>query len=145
MRSESRLKSVPKNLWDEMFARHAREREELLRWEDRRQIWKRASITGTVRVLDSGDNTASATDRETGNSLMAASSTSTETIQLPDALPKTTSATDKKTEDQFVSKHLESGVGIRSGCKEKRIKFDGDPLNCQLQVSSTRKISCVIM
>jgi hypothetical protein len=143
MRSESRLKSAPKNLWDEMFARHAREREELLRWEDRRQIWKRASSTETVRVLDTSCRMASATDQETRNSLMAASST--ETIQLLDASPKTTSVTDEKTEDQFVSEHSESGVGIRSACKGKRIKFDGDPLNCQLQISSTRKISCVIM
>ncbi|KAJ8457100.1 hypothetical protein ONZ45_g18451 [Pleurotus djamor] len=30
------IKPAPKSLWDELFARHAREREDLLRWEDRR-------------------------------------------------------------------------------------------------------------
>ncbi|KAI1791150.1 hypothetical protein LXA43DRAFT_920768 [Ganoderma leucocontextum] len=29
-----RLRAVPRNLWDELFARHQREREELLRWEE---------------------------------------------------------------------------------------------------------------
>jgi len=40
--------SAPKSLWDELFLRHQREREELLRWDDRRL--KRTISTETVRA-----------------------------------------------------------------------------------------------
>ena len=133
----SYLKLAPKSKWDEMFARQAQEREDLLRWDDRRQILKRPSSAETVRVLD---KTASAIDEETGDSLMTV-----ETMQLLDTLSNTTSATDKETEDQFVPKNFQSGVDIRSVHKGKRTKFDGDSVNPQPQVSSRRKFSCTIM
>ena len=60
----SYLKPAPKNLWDEMFARHAREREELLRWDERQQKLKRTSSMETVRILDTSPETASTTDDE---------------------------------------------------------------------------------
>jgi len=63
----SYLKPAPKNLWDEMFARHAREREELLRWDERQQRLKRTSSMDTVRVLDTPSETASTIDEETGD------------------------------------------------------------------------------
>lgn len=46
------MKPAPKNLWDEMFLRHAREREELLRWDEKRQKLKRTSSMETLRFLD---------------------------------------------------------------------------------------------
>lgn len=48
----SYLKPAPKNLWDEMFLRHAREREELLRWDEKQQKLKRTSSMETLRILD---------------------------------------------------------------------------------------------
>jgi hypothetical protein len=41
------FRSAPKSLWDALFARHQREREELLRWEDRRP--HRSSSLETIR------------------------------------------------------------------------------------------------
>jgi hypothetical protein len=46
------MKPAPNNLWDEMFLRHAREREELLRWDERQQKLNRTSSMETLRVLD---------------------------------------------------------------------------------------------
>ncbi|KDQ22395.1 hypothetical protein PLEOSDRAFT_1109506 [Pleurotus ostreatus PC15] len=42
------LHPAPKSLWDEMFARHAREREELLRWEDNQKRLKRTASMETI-------------------------------------------------------------------------------------------------
>jgi hypothetical protein len=64
----SYLKPAPKNLWDEMFARHAREREELLRWDER---MKRTSSMETVRVLDTLPEVTYTTDEETDHSAVA--------------------------------------------------------------------------
>lgn len=58
------LKPAPKNLWDEMFLRHAREREELLRWDDRQQRLNRTSSMETVRVLDTAPSEMAFTDDE---------------------------------------------------------------------------------
>ncbi|KAF9493054.1 hypothetical protein BDN71DRAFT_1450754 [Pleurotus eryngii] len=46
------LHPVPKSLWDEMFARHAREREELLRWEDNQKRLKRTASMETIMPGD---------------------------------------------------------------------------------------------
>jgi hypothetical protein len=51
-------KPAPRNLWDEMFARHAREREELLRWDERQQKLKKTSSMETVRVASTADDEA---------------------------------------------------------------------------------------
>jgi hypothetical protein len=139
----SYLKLAPKSKWDEMFARHTREREDLLRWDDRRQVLKRPSSAETVRVLDTSSKRASATHEKTSDSLMTTSST--EALQLLDNLSETTSVTDEKTEDQFASKNFQSGVDIRSVHEGKRTKFDGDSVNHQSRVSSRRKFSCIIM
>jgi hypothetical protein len=139
----SYLKPAPKSIWEEMFARHAREREDLLRWDDKRQMLKRPSSADTVRVLGPLSQRASATDEETSDSLMTTSST--ETVQLPDNLSKTTSTTGKKTEDQFMSKDIQSGIDMRSEHKGKRTKSDGESVNRQSQVSSRWKFSCVVM
>jgi len=62
-------KPAPKNLWDEMFLRHAREREELLRWDDKQQRLKRTSSMETVRVLDTAPSeTESTADEATDSS-----------------------------------------------------------------------------
>jgi hypothetical protein len=42
------IKPAPKNLWEEMFVRHERERQELLRWEDAKTL-KRTSSMDTIR------------------------------------------------------------------------------------------------
>jgi len=55
------VKPAPKNLWDEMFFRHAREREELLRWDDRKQRLNRTSSMETLRVLDTLPSEAGST------------------------------------------------------------------------------------
>ncbi|TDL19614.1 acyl-CoA N-acyltransferase, partial [Rickenella mellea] len=47
LRTTLSLRTAPKTLWDEMFLRHQREREELLRWDDRRM--KRSSSMETIR------------------------------------------------------------------------------------------------
>ena len=46
-----RLRAVPRNMWDELFARHQREREELLMWEESRGRLglRRSGSTETVR------------------------------------------------------------------------------------------------
>ena len=63
----SYLKPAPKSLWDEMFARHAREREALLRWEEGQQKLKRTSSMETVRFLDTVSETASTSGEESGD------------------------------------------------------------------------------
>jgi len=67
----SYIKPAPKTLWDEMFARHAREREELLRWDEKQQRIKRTSSMETVRVLDTLPEMACATDEETDDPAVA--------------------------------------------------------------------------
>jgi hypothetical protein len=52
------FKPAPKSIWDELFARHERERRELLQWEDSRAKLKRSSSMETVR-LDVGGSEAS--------------------------------------------------------------------------------------
>ncbi|KAH7905573.1 hypothetical protein BJ138DRAFT_1164499 [Hygrophoropsis aurantiaca] len=47
----------PVNMWDEMLARHAREREELALWEDKCRRIKKMSSTETVRDADGSPNT----------------------------------------------------------------------------------------
>jgi hypothetical protein len=47
------FKPAPKSLWDEMFARHDRERLALLQWEDSRTL-KRTMSCETVRRLGKG-------------------------------------------------------------------------------------------
>ncbi|KAJ6631067.1 hypothetical protein B0H10DRAFT_1980686 [Mycena sp. CBHHK59/15] len=58
-------KSAPKSLWDEMFLRHARERDELLRWEDTQNRLKRTSSMETIRAVpadtDSNDSDTAST------------------------------------------------------------------------------------
>ncbi|KAM5543051.1 hypothetical protein V8D89_003435 [Ganoderma adspersum] len=46
-----RLRAVPRNMWEELFARHQREREELLRWEETQEGLgvRRTSSMETVR------------------------------------------------------------------------------------------------
>jgi hypothetical protein len=51
MRNVRVCQSAPKSLWDALFARHQREREELLRWEARASL-KRTSSMVTVRGSD---------------------------------------------------------------------------------------------
>jgi hypothetical protein len=48
------FRPAPKSLWDELFARHERERQELLRWEDNRANLKRSSSMETVRLNAGG-------------------------------------------------------------------------------------------
>ena len=60
----SYLTPAPKNLWDEMFARHAREREDLLRWDERQQKMKRTSSMETLRVLNPSPEISYTTDEE---------------------------------------------------------------------------------
>lgn len=60
----SYLKPAPKSLWDEMFARHSKEREELLRWDDGQRGLTRTSSMETVRVLDSTSEEASTADED---------------------------------------------------------------------------------
>lgn len=45
---------APKSIWDELFARHERERRELLQWEDTKARLKRTSSMETVRLDVSG-------------------------------------------------------------------------------------------
>jgi hypothetical protein len=45
----SYFKPAPKSLWDEMFLRHTREREELLDWDETRSKLKRTSSMETLR------------------------------------------------------------------------------------------------
>ncbi|KAI0741056.1 hypothetical protein C8Q76DRAFT_709959 [Earliella scabrosa] len=47
-----RVRAAPRSMWDELFARHQREREELLRWDERRERMRlhRTSSTETIRM-----------------------------------------------------------------------------------------------
>ncbi|KAJ7274984.1 hypothetical protein C8J57DRAFT_1062206 [Mycena rebaudengoi] len=45
------FKAAPKSLWDELFSRHERERNELLRWEETQQRLKRSSSAETIRAV----------------------------------------------------------------------------------------------
>jgi hypothetical protein len=59
------LTRAPKSLWDELFARHERERQELLRWEEKKAKLNRTASMETVRVLADaipGDSGASGSD-----------------------------------------------------------------------------------
>ncbi|KAF8189807.1 hypothetical protein K438DRAFT_1971326 [Mycena galopus ATCC 62051] len=44
-------KPAPKSLWDEMFLRHERERDELLRWDDDQNRLKRSASMETLRAV----------------------------------------------------------------------------------------------
>ncbi|KAJ7135969.1 hypothetical protein C8R44DRAFT_869661 [Mycena epipterygia] len=44
-------KPAPKSLWDELFLRHERERDELLRWEETQNRLKRTSSMETLRAV----------------------------------------------------------------------------------------------
>lgn len=59
-----RFRVAPKSLWDELFARHQREREELLRWEERNYPLKRSMSMETVRneVAPSSVSTSASED-----------------------------------------------------------------------------------
>jgi hypothetical protein len=67
------FKPAPVTLWDELFARHERERQDLLKWEDKnlaeqRKLLRTSSME-TIRVLTETDPAASssATESETGS------------------------------------------------------------------------------
>ncbi|KAJ6484368.1 hypothetical protein C8R47DRAFT_980819 [Mycena vitilis] len=45
------FKPAPKTLWDELFARHQRERDELLRWEEDQSRLKRTASSETIRAV----------------------------------------------------------------------------------------------
>lgn len=71
----SYFKPAPKNLWDEMFARHSREREELLRWDERQNGIKRTSSTETIRLFGiATSETASAANESDASSVISAES-----------------------------------------------------------------------
>jgi hypothetical protein len=74
----SYLKLAPKNLWDEMFARHTREREELLRWDEKQQKLKKTSSMETLRftihVPETSPESASTTDDESDHPATAPAS-----------------------------------------------------------------------
>ena len=55
------IRPAPKNLWDEMFARHERERLELLMWDESKLRLKRTASMETLRaaVPDSPGSSAS--------------------------------------------------------------------------------------
>ena len=137
----SSLTLAPRNIWDEMFARHAMEREELLRWHDRQQRLQRMPSTKTVRVLDTPYKTASAVDNKTADPLKQSSST--EAAQIPDMSFKPASTTDEKSGDPFASEPFQSSTDISSAHKE--IMPCTNPVGRQSQASSPRKFSCVIM
>jgi hypothetical protein len=135
----SYLNLAPKNIWDEMFARHGRECEELLRWDDREQRLKRTSSAETVRAVDA----SSATDEETGHSLKRP--LSMETLQDPDTSSKTAPGTDEKTSNPSASDSFASDLDAPSVYKGQRGRLEADPPSRQSQASSPRKFSCVIM
>lgn len=56
------LKPAPKSLWDELFLRHERERDELLRWEENEQRMNRTSSMETLRGVDTVDTDANDSD-----------------------------------------------------------------------------------
>ena len=92
-----RLRAVPRNMWDEMFSRHQREREELLRWEETQgqagNGMRRTSSMETVRdgkslalvvpeVLSEGDS-----GRECGTPSTSSSSGSSASRRSPSPMP----------------------------------------------------------
>jgi hypothetical protein len=61
------IKPAPKNLWEEMFARHEKEREELLRWEEAKMLKRTISvdtIRGGADITSCSDSAPSSTDDE---------------------------------------------------------------------------------
>ncbi|KAJ7637176.1 hypothetical protein FB45DRAFT_829529 [Roridomyces roridus] len=64
------LKPAPKSLWDELFLRHQREREELLRWDEKQsRSLKRSASTETLRppvgaLVDLGAETDSSAESD---------------------------------------------------------------------------------
>jgi len=73
-----RFRVAPKSLWDELFARHQREREELLRWEERNYPLKRSISMETVRniVAPSSVSTSASEDEAMADSESVVSATS---------------------------------------------------------------------
>jgi hypothetical protein len=75
MRNFRVYRSAPKSLWDALFARHQREREELLRWEAKASLKRTSSMVTirgsdaalTVTIPDSGSSDTSASDAESDN------------------------------------------------------------------------------
>lgn len=47
---QSYYESAPKSMWDALFTRHAKEREELLRWDDKQIELKRTESMETIRI-----------------------------------------------------------------------------------------------
>ncbi|KAJ7770464.1 hypothetical protein B0H16DRAFT_1306923 [Mycena metata] len=54
----SYYKPAPKSLWDELFLRHERERDELLRWEEDNNRLKRTASMVTIRGAEAPDSEA---------------------------------------------------------------------------------------
>ncbi|KAJ7755333.1 hypothetical protein DFH07DRAFT_821857 [Mycena maculata] len=64
------FKPAPKSLWDELFLRHERERDELLRWEETQNRLNRSSSMETLRAVTLG------TDRDPSDSDASGTSSS---------------------------------------------------------------------
>ncbi|KAJ7627522.1 hypothetical protein DFH06DRAFT_1227378 [Mycena polygramma] len=74
------FKPAPKSLWDELFARHQRERDELLRWEEDQSRLKRNTSSETIRAMplaldtdSEAESVASSTSANMGKRRMAPS------------------------------------------------------------------------
>jgi hypothetical protein len=57
MRETRLFKSAPKSVWDALFARHQREREDLLRWEAMTTLKRTSSMTTVRGELDAPHST----------------------------------------------------------------------------------------
>jgi hypothetical protein len=57
MRETRVFKSAPKSVWDALFARHQREREDLLRWEAKITLRRTSSMTTVRGELDTAHST----------------------------------------------------------------------------------------
>ncbi|KAJ7487796.1 hypothetical protein FB451DRAFT_1390783 [Mycena latifolia] len=81
----SLYKSAPKSLWDELFLRHERERDELLRWEETQQRLKRTNSMETLRAvpLEPESNSTSESDAELSSASSAPASSKGKRRALP--------------------------------------------------------------
>ncbi|KAJ7152580.1 hypothetical protein C8R43DRAFT_885996 [Mycena crocata] len=69
-------KPAPKSLWDELFLRHERERDELLRWEESQNRLKRTASMETIRAITIDTDASNESDAATSTSSSFRSSTS---------------------------------------------------------------------
>jgi hypothetical protein len=113
------VRSAPKSLWDELFARHQQEREELLRWES--STLRRTSSTATLRGVSPIPTALTASESES---------------EMSDASNRRLNASEKgKRNAEVLENHIITGSDGGYDGSASDSEADVDPLNKRWKLS----------